>query len=185
MRPCTRKWPSSVRFRTDMAYSRGHNPILTGGAGHGITRNGQYTAAQRPASPRPAITAAARRRGHPRRELDRAAHLDHGPHRAPLGIRRPALAAPRSPGGRRGTVSTPDRRTWLYPALGRRRIRHSAAGKQPGFPDPHGWFTRRLTDRLSATLSGRVAAQFCRHRLHLHHHGPPAHVLDRPAGPIA
>ena len=33
-------------------------------------------------------------RGHPRRELDRAAHLDHGPHRAALGIRRPALAAP-------------------------------------------------------------------------------------------
>ena len=66
------------------------------------------------------------------------------------------------------------------PALGRRRSNHSAAGKQPGFPRRHCQLTRRLIGRLSATLSGRVAAEFCRHRLHLHHLGPSAHVLDRP-----
>ncbi len=86
-------------------------------AGHGITRSGKHPAAQCPASTRLAVTAAARRRGHPRREVNRAADLDHGPHRAALGIRRAAVAASRSPGRRRSAVPAPDHRAWLHPAL--------------------------------------------------------------------
>ena len=55
----------------------------------------------------------------------------------------------------------------------------SAAGKRPGFSQRHGQLGCRLTDDVPATPSGRTAAGFRRHRLHLRDHGAPAHVLDR------
>ena len=180
------KWPSSVRFRTDMTYSRGHEAIPTGG---GWSWDHQRRATRGCAAPG---------------KLSACGHSSSSPTRSPApGTRsgcasrsRPAPCGAGNPTPRHGRTPItrrPSRRCFSArspnSALPRRG---PALGSGTPQPESSPAFSRRHGQPAAGSLTvfpqrypAASLPEFCRHRLHLRHLGPSAHVLDRPAGPTA
>ena len=187
MRPSRAEWPSSVRFPgRDGSRVEDMGPILTGGswswdhqrqATHALRSARQALGLRSQQQLADAVTRAGNSIGlrisitarTVRRWESDAPPWPHPDHQAAV----------------EALFQRPIAELGFTPPWAGARIRHSAAGERPGFPGRHGQLTRRLTDAVPATPSGRAAAGFCRHRLHLRYLGPSAHVLGCSVGATA